>query len=462
MAPVFGTSGLRGLVSELTDETVADYVRAFLASCMHGGEVWVGWDLRSSSPRIADAVIEAVRSEGIEAVRAGMVPTPALALAAMEVGAAAIMVTGSHIPADRNGLKFYLPSGEISKRDEVRIAAALGCAPGNATASVRDAPEIATAYASRYVRAFGADALTGMKIGIYEHSSASRDVMTETVRRLGGKAVPLARSETFVPVDTEAVDMETHAMLAKWCADHNLNAVISTDGDADRPMVTDETGRMVLGDVLGQLTASFVGAQIVCTPISSNTAIESMGFIRVTRTQIGSPFVIAAMEEALRADPHAKVVGYEANGGFLLGFQADTRWGSLSPLMTRDSLLPIFATLAWAKSEGLGLAGLVARLPARFTAADRIAEVDSATAKIFIHSLTVNNELRAAFFAEMPTEAELDTTDGLRVTFEGGDIVHLRPSGNAPEFRCYAEAQSSETAQALVTTHLTKVISELG
>ena len=92
MAPKFGTSGLRGLVTELSDDLVADYTRAFLAACPNGGRVYVGWDLRPSSPEIAEAVITAAQGQGITPIRAGMLPTPALALASMTAGAAAIMV----------------------------------------------------------------------------------------------------------------------------------------------------------------------------------------------------------------------------------------------------------------------------------------------------------------------------------------------------------------------------------
>lgn len=110
-APKFGTSGLRGLVSELTPKLVASYVRGFIAACPHGSAIHVGWDLRPSSPMIAEIVLQTVQACGITAVRCGPVPTPALALGAMNADCGAIMITGSHIPADRNGLKFYVPSG---------------------------------------------------------------------------------------------------------------------------------------------------------------------------------------------------------------------------------------------------------------------------------------------------------------------------------------------------------------
>lgn len=461
MAPKFGTSGLRGLVTDLTPDLVGRYTRAFVAACPVGDSIFVGRDLRDSSPRIAGDVIAAVRAAGKRAVDCGALPTPALALAAMGQGAGAVMVTGSHIPADRNGLKFYLPTGEISKADEQAIAQSFACetfaASGPQGALAAD-PKALSDYVGRYAQAFGADALVGLKIGVYQHSSVARDAMMDVVQALGGQALPLAFSDHFIPVDTEAVDADTRAMLAGWCTDHGLDAVISTDGDADRPMLTDANGRVVPGDVMGIVTARALGARAVCTPVSSNSMVARLPeFDTVRLTRIGSPFVIAAMEEILATDPAAPVVGFEANGGFLLGFAAHGPAGALPPLMTRDSLLPIVAVLSAARAAGGGVADLLAGLPARRTAADRLQGVATEASAAFLAGLKADPNARAEFFAPAGVEASCDLTDGLRVTFDGGDIVHLRPSGNAPEFRVYTEAESTDWAEALLATFLDRV-----
>lgn len=138
----------------------------------------VGWDLRPSSPAIAEAVIAAIRAAGLTAVSHGAVPTPALAMACMAAGDGAVMITGSHIPADRNGLKFYVPGGEISKDHETAIVAALQAedrdAPGRG--DLRQSTQALPDYVDRYLRAFGPEALSGLRIGVYEHSSVARDV----------------------------------------------------------------------------------------------------------------------------------------------------------------------------------------------------------------------------------------------------------------------------------------------
>jgi phosphomannomutase len=458
MAPKFGTSGLRGLVTELTDDLVTDYTRAFLAACPHGGTVYLGRDLRPSSPRISATVAQAARDQGLTVIDCGVLPTPALALTSLQAENAAIMVTGSHIPADRNGLKFYVPSGEISKDDEQRIQAHLGQSALGADGPLIQDDTASARYVARYSEAFGNQALTAMRIGVYQHSSVARDIMCEVVEALGGTAIALARSDTFIPVDTEALDPDTRAMLAGWCADHNLDAVISTDGDADRPMLADAQGTIVPGDVLGVLTAQMLEARLICTPVSSNSMVQDMpDFEDVHLTRIGSPYVIEAMETARSADPHARVVGYEANGGFLLGFPATgPDGGPLVPLMTRDCLLPMIAPLAAARAKDRAVAHLVSTLPPRFTAADRLTEIPSEASQSFIAHLRQDDTARTKFFSELGREILCDTTDGLRLSFAEDLVVHLRPSGNAPELRCYAEAQTASQAQGLVTQYLKK------
>lgn len=459
MAPKFGTSGLRGLVVDLTRDLVHEYVTAFLKACPHGGAVHVGRDLRPSSPDISEWVIEAICANGIAAVDCGVVPTPALALSSLNAGAAAVMVTGSHIPADRNGLKFYVPRGEISKQDETAITAALG-SPASGGMAERSETDARAAYVARYTDAFGPEALQGLRVGVYQHSSVARDIMVEVVQALGGTAIAIARSDDFIPVDTEALDPETQKLFAGWFAEHDLQVLISTDGDADRPMLVDDAMRVIPGDVLGAVTAQALEARVICTPVSSNTMIDAagaFGFDSVERTKIGSPFVIAAMETALQADPTARVVGYEANGGFLLGFAAKAPAGPLVPLMTRDCLLPMLAPLCAARAQDRPLSQLLDALPPRYTAADRIQGIETTTSKAFIGQMSDDAAARAAFFADTGTEMALDQTDGLRVTFGNGDVVHLRPSGNAPEFRCYAEADSRQAAAALVKTYLGKL-----
>ncbi|MBE7248629.1 MAG: phosphomannomutase, partial [Actinomycetospora chiangmaiensis] len=322
----FGTSGLRGLVTELVGWPSYAYASAFFRSVAAGGgsrEVVIGRDLRDSSEGIAATVASAASAAGFTAIDCGALPTPALALEAMRRGAYAVMVTGSHIPEDRNGLKFYRPDGEITKADEGAILAALGdvAAGGTvpATPPATPEPDAIARYRHRYAAAFPADCLAGLRIAVYQQSSVARDLLAELLAGFGASAEAIGRADRFVPIDTEAHRPEDVAYIREAMASGAYDALVTTDGDADRPLVADGTGRIVRGDILGLITARFLKADAVVVPVTAGSALEaSGGFAKVIRTRVGSPFVIAGMEEA-RRDGARLVAGFEANGGFLLG-----------------------------------------------------------------------------------------------------------------------------------------------
>ncbi|PZF78474.1 phosphomannomutase [Aestuariivirga litoralis] len=452
----FGTSGVRGLVTSLTPGLCRAYAAGFLAML---GErprgLLIGHDLRPSSPAIAAACHDAARARGVATINAGVLPTPALAFAAQEMGLPAIMVTGSHIPFDRNGLKFYRAAGEISKDDEQRILAASVDWPLDDAAPPPLPPPDGAAqslYLARYRRAFGPAALAGLRIGVYEHSSVARDLLHEVLRALGAETVGLARSAGFVAIDTEAVRAEDRALALHWAGEQHLDAIVTTDGDADRPLVADETGTWLRGDMLGLLCAREIGAACVVTPVSSTTAIELSGLFRdVRRTRIGSPHVIAGMAQA----QHRPVVGFEANGGFLLGSPAELGAAPLAPLATRDAVLPILLALSAARRAGRPLSSLMAELPRRHSFSDRLQDIDPARCR----ALLARAEETPAGLVELfgaPPQA-VDRTDGLRATLPDGGILHVRLSGNAPELRCYAEAATAEEAERLCGTCLSRL-----
>jgi phosphomannomutase len=401
-----------------------------------------------------------VRDAGKQVVFVGALPTPAIACYAAVHEAPAIVVTGSHIPFDRNGIKFYRPDGEISKRDEqamvetdVEIPPAL--AP---TALPAVAGEPGRVYLARYLDVFGAEALTGMRIAIYEHSSVARDILCAILESLGATVLPLGRTDEFVPIDTEAVRAEDIERAARWAAEHEFDAIVSTDGDADRPLIGGEQGVWLRGDVIGILTSQFLGADHVVTPVSSNTAVERCAcFKQVVRTRIGSPYVIAGMEQA-GAGGAGVVVGYEANGGFLLGTDVALKGRALKALPTRDAVLPILATLSLARERGCRVSELPLALPSRFTASDRLQNFATELSRDLIEQLAQDADRAASLLApQSGALVHIDMTDGLRASFANGDIVHLRPSGNAPELRCYSEASSQADAEALCRRCLGRV-----
>jgi phosphomannomutase len=407
-------------------------------------------DLRPSSPRIAASCAAAIRAAGFDVLFCGALPTPALALHAMSRGVPAIMVTGSHIPFDRNGLKFYRPDGEISKVDETAmLAAPIPVDPPAAGDLPRADPFAANAYVDRYLSCFDRDALAGMRVGLYEHSSAARDLLATIFGGLGATVVSLGRTDQFVPIDTEAVSDEDKARGRAWAAEHALDAIVSTDGDGDRPLLADEQGAWLRGDIVGLLCARALGIEALAVPVSCNSAIETSGaFVEVLRTRIGSPHVIAGMEAL--AGRRARVAGFEANGGFLLGCPLAYGRSTLAALPTRDAVLPALAVLAAARASNAPVSALLARLPERHTASDRLQGFPGDESRSLLQRWTRQPAELLDGLGLPATGPRVDTTDGLRITLANGEVVHLRPSGNAPELRCYAEAASSVRAAELV------------
>ncbi len=454
----FGTSGLRGLVTELPDAVCQAYTLAFLKHMQHAhsvpadGALLVGYDLRSSSPQMAAACISAAQEFGMNVENCGPLPTPALAFRAMSLKVPAIMVTGSHIPADRNGLKFYRPDGEIDKADEAGILSVLELdtvASPSSSELAAIVPDALKGYAERCISLLGPKALAGKRIGVYQHSSVSRDLIVTILQDFGADAVALGRSDVFVPVDTEALRPEDVAFADAAAGKYKLDALVSTDGDADRPLVADEHGVFLRGDSVGLLTARFLNADAVVTPVTSNTAIELSGlFAKVYRTRVGSPYVIEGMEQAIK-DGYSRVVGFEANGGVLLGSFVTTDGGRLDALPTRDAMLPILSVLGMAAKDGVAISELLQGLPSRFTRSGRLEHVSAAQSGPFLQNLLDNGQ-RDNFFAQIGTIRESDAIDGVRVVLSTGEVVHYRASGNAPELRCYAEASSDERAEKLL------------
>lgn len=459
MAAKFGTSGLRGLVGDLTDGTAAAHARAFgrhlqlTGMASPGAPVFIARDRRASSPEIAGQCAAALIAEGLEPVDCGVIATPALALHAMGKGMAALMVTGSHIPDDRNGVKFYRPDGEIDKADEAAVS---GLAPGFLLGPLQAPPELreeaacaAAGFVERY-RGFVPDkAFGGLRIGLYEHSSAASDALAAILSEAGADIVRLGKSQRFIPVDTEAVSGQTRALVAGWVRSENLDGLVSADGDGDRPLVVDETGAVLRGDALGLIVARYLNADAVVTPVTSNSGIERSCTAEIRRTKVGSPFVIAGMNEAL-AEGKVRVIGFEANGGVLTGNPIRAGSAELAALPTRDSVLPILCVFAAARAAGQSLSAHVGALRLPIAASDRIESFPTAVGQALVSRLSGDEAARRRFFGPFGRVQSVDRTDGLRVSMENGDIVHLRPSGNAPEMRIYSEAATGAEAQALI------------
>ncbi|MFT5849002.1 MAG: phosphomannomutase, partial [Psychroserpens sp.] len=203
------------------------------------------------------------------------------------------------------------------------------------------------------------------------------------------------------------------------------------------------------------LCAEALNIEALAVPVSCNTAIESSKkFKHVQRTKIGSPYVIA--EFSTLAKKFNSVAGFEANGGFLLGSALRVNGKALKALPTRDAILPAIMLLS-AANKGL-ISTLVDALPKRYTYSDRIQNFATEKSQVIIAQGKQEpaNLLAQLSFKNVVINS-VDDTDGLRITLADNSIVHLRPSGNTPELRCYAEADNYIDASDCVTISLKNI-----
>ena len=519
----FGTSGLRDKVENMTDMECYINTKGFMSFLKERGEIdsakstiALAGDLRGSTPRIMASVAKAITDSGCKVASCGKVPTPTLTYFSIVKKMPGIMVTGSHIPDDRNGIKFTKKTGEILKSDEADIL--------RNVASVRDEEcarkeedslfddkgmfkekqptpeagfekEAIDIFTKRYLDVFPKDAFGGKKIVLYQHSAVGRDLLKKIFEGLGGQIITVGRSDEFIPVDTEKVSTSTIDLLKQSAKEYAPFAVVSTDGDSDRPLLADEKGEFLAGDKLGALVSIFLKPDFAAIPISANDAVVdalSKKGIEVKQTKIGSPYVVAAMNEKLALDPNAKVVSWESNGGFLTGSDWDIGGKTLRALPTRDAVLPLIAALLLAEGEGKSVSELIATsLPPRYTHADvvddktpgcekytadmgkeiikmfspaeNLEKVDfsedtikfngqEATDELYDELSSIKGKLAKYFNQDkgFSAIASINFTDGIRISFSNRDVAHIRPSGNAPEFRMYATADTQARADQIV------------
>lgn len=535
----FGTSGRRGLIVHLTQLEVyidalaeIEYLQTLppeKGGIAKGEEFFFAYDLRPSSTsfgpepqargELAQAIERAIRDAGMKPVNLGCIPTPALTSYALSKKKGSMMVTGSHIPFDRNGYKTNTSCGELLKEHEEPIGRnvqkvrsriygqpfeeSIFDAKGRFKAGhcelspVNDAAR--EAYIDRYARFFAEESLRGMKLLFYQHSAVGRDLIPEILSRLGAEVIPVGRSDHFVPIDTENIDAEqlrTMQALANEAIEKHgqADAMISTDGDSDRPLVLgiDADGKVQFysGDLVGMIAAGYLGADAVVVPITCNDGVDRSGLAQVLepKTRIGSPYVIAGMNVALTKG-RKTVCGWEANGGFLTGSPIERKGKTLAALPSRDAMLPILCALISARERRAPLGELFATLPRRFNSAALLKQFPRAKAHKIVALFSPEDRsvrevwferdaiawrgpegarveadeehaddlcnLRgriAEFFGEKQGFAEicsLNYTDGVRIGFSNGDVAHIRPSGNADELRIYAVSDAREQAQAI-------------
>jgi phosphomannomutase len=365
-------------------------------------------------------------------------------------------------------------------------------------------------YLQRYVSVFPAHALADLRIVFFEYSAVGRDLLPTILRNAGAEVICMGRSDEFFPIDTEALaDQhldELSQIVLKARAKHGkIDALVSTDGDSDRPLViaVDETAdssirsRFISGDLLGLLVTDYLGVDSISVPISSNPAIQEHfenKTIPVCLTKIGSPYVIEAMQQAT-TQGKKHIVAWEANGGYLTGSDLALNAGVIHALPTRDAILPILCLLHASVQQQRSLSNMIDRLPSWYGKAGLLDDFPKQSSLAILQQLTpdhdanicsVQFEMEQVIFRnadnqiieQHPFNSELaskmisakrllesvfsvqhgfgmltqiNCLDGIRCYFDNEDIAHIRPSGNAPQLRIYAYARTQQRADDIVS-----------
>ncbi len=445
MAKFFGTNGIRGVFSEdFTLEFVHDMTLA-IGTYFERGPILIGFDGRESSPVICKVVSSALNSIGIDCNVAGIVPTPCLEFAVKTLGySGGIMITASHNPPQYNGVKPAAKDGvEISREDElviedIYLQKSWINNPENWGTAGKEERTIET-----YLK------------GIVSHvdSKLIESKNFKVVLDLGNGAQAVSAPDFCKMIQCEIFLINQNidgnfpgrgseptpqniSELSETVIQNNADLGIAFDGDGDRSIFCDNKGNVLSGDksalVLTRHILKKNPNSLVVTCLNSGSSIEIIADnfnSKVIRTKVGS------VEVSRKMVPTDALIGFEENGGFMYGKHNQVRDGC----MTLALMLDLLATSEKSLSDE------IASLPPSFTTKDKVSCSPENVSKLI-----------STLKEEFPNS---DTSDGIKITVDPKNWVMIRPSGTEPIVRVYAEAQSQEKLDALMSEYIKKVTS---
>jgi len=415
----FGTDGVRGIVGEdLTPELVERLGRA--ATLWSGrGRIFVGRDTRASGPELEDALARGIASVGGNAVIAGVLPTPAVALLTLDLGC---VITASHNPPEYNGVKFFDRDGQkLSDTQEEEIEALLD-EPATGGGEIDEVSVATDSYLEHVVERFGSD-LTGLRVAVDCANGAYAGLAPKAFTQLGAQVTAIGDEPdgTNINVGCGAADLRA---LQRTVTQLGLDLGVAFDGDGDRMLAVDGNGDIVDGDQIVGVLALDRKVDLVAVTVMANMGLHRLmaeNGVRVVTTDVGDRYVL----EALRRE--GGILGGEQSGHLI--------W--LEGHVTGDGL--VAALLLCSALHGRPLAEVASVMP-RFPQAKENVSV-------------TNLHLGPAIEAEVA-----------RINAELGDRgrVLVRPSGTEPVIRVLAEAESGQEAETLCARIAALVRRELG
>ena len=417
----FGTDGVRGVVGEdITLELVERLGRA-ATLWSKGGRVFVGRDTRASGEELEEAFGRGVVAAGGNAVLAGVLPTPAVALLALDLGA---VISASHNPPEYNGVKFFDGEGrKLTDAAEEEIEALLNEDGPPAGRGRVDHVAVATeSYLEHIVERFGSD-LSDLKIVVDCANGAYSGIAPKAFEQLGAQVSTIGSDPngTNINVGCGATDLQT---LQRAVTGAGADLGIAFDGDGDRMLAVDARGQVVDGDQILAILMLHLEVELVAVTVMANLGLHRLAEehgVRVLTTDVGDRYVL----EALRRE------------GGLLGGEQSGHIIYLRDHVTGDGLAA--ALLLCAALEGHSLeraAAVLRRLP---------------QAK---ENIRVGRK-------ELP-QLLVDEVERLNARLDGKGRVLVRPSGTEPVIRVLAEAETRPEAEETCGTISALVRRELG
>jgi phosphoglucosamine mutase len=416
----FGTDGVRGVVGQdLTPELVEQLGRA-ATLWSDGGRVFVGRDTRGSSEELEEAFGRGVVAAGGNAVLAGVLPTPAVALLALDLGA---VISASHNPPEYNGVKLFDGEGrKLTDAAEEEIEALFDVPFAGSPGQVDHVDVAEESYLDHIVERFGSD-LSGLKLVVDCANGAYSGIAPTAFERLGAEvtAIGCEPDGTNINVGCGATDLSA---LQQTVTSSGADLGVAFDGDGDRMLAVDARGEVVDGDQILAILMLHLGVDLVAVTVMANLGLHRLAEergIRVVTTDVGDRYVL----EALRRENG--ILGGEQSGHLIY----------LRDHVTGDGLAA--ALLLCGALGGRTLEEAAAVMP-RFPQAKENIRVAS-------------KEL---------SEALREEVDRLNKRFDGHGRVLVRPSGTEPVIRVLAEAETAPEAEEACGTISALVRRELG
>jgi phosphoglucosamine mutase len=416
----FGTDGVRGIVGEdLTPELVEQLGRA-ATLWSDGGRVFVGRDTRGSGEELEEAFGRGVVAAGGNAVLAGVLPTPAVALLALDLGA---VISASHNPPEYNGVKLFDGRGQkLTDAAEEEIEALFDVPFAGSPGQVDHVGVAEESYLDHIVERFGTD-LSGLKIVVDCANGAYSGIAPTAFERLGAgvTAIGCEPDGTNINVGCGATDLST---LQQAVTSSGANLGVAFDGDGDRMLAVDAKGEIVDGDQILAILMLHLGVDLVAVTVMANLGLHRLAEergIRVVTTDVGDRYVI----EALRREQG--VLGGEQSGHIIY----------LRDHVTGDGLAA--ALLLCGALQGRTLEEAAAVMP----------QFPQAKENIRVSSKELSEALR-------------QEVERLNERFDGRGRVLVRPSGTEPMIRVLAEAETAPEAEEACGTISALVRRELG